>query len=447
MEVITAKARSGADGTVEAAGKRKIRVARWDETAIRGALEDFLQGWERWPTAEEFAAGGAKGLREAITRVHGAAWWAREMGLPGGDRPIGGVRRWTDETIRQTLADFFGDRSTWPGAKEFRQAGLHSLEEALRHYGGPERWAREMGVDWTPSRRALQRSARGPRSQVSARSRPDWPKWTEETIARELRLFLADRTEWPRHVEFVRAGRKGLYHAVLRHGGTRTWAQRMGVRWVSRRTVGVTQWTDAVIRERLAAFLDGRTTWPSPADFDAAGQRALLRAVRRHGGVGEWAREFGLPPSTLYWTDERIATEVAPLIERLGRWPTRTEFRRAGLARALAAVYGHGGSGRWQAHFGVGPSQFAGPVPDRRRWSEERIDRELRAFCAGRSTWPAFREFRDAGRLRLYNAAARHGGIEHWRVRISAVCFEQSDGVLTRGRLGAIQSSSPNRPN
>lgn len=69
MEVTTAKARSGANVTVEAAGNRRVRVARWDETAIRDALGDFLQGWERWPTAEEFAAGGAKGLREAITAV------------------------------------------------------------------------------------------------------------------------------------------------------------------------------------------------------------------------------------------------------------------------------------------------------------------------------------------------------------------------------------------
>ena len=131
----------------------------WDEASIRSALVEFLEGWEVWPTYEQFIRGGAKGLRDAVARIGGVEYWAKEMGLPGGDRERGGVRRWTDDAIRAALADFFADREDWPSQREFDAAGLHALREALRHYGGPERWADEMDVvlpvDWGARRLKL----------------------------------------------------------------------------------------------------------------------------------------------------------------------------------------------------------------------------------------------------------------------------------------------------
>lgn len=125
---------------------RSRRGVAWDEQSIREALTEFLVGWDVWPTCEQFANGGAKGLRDALARFGGAQRWAQEMGLPGGDRPRGGIQKWTEETIRQTLARFLGDRDTWPTRREFDEAGLHAFYEALQHHGGVEHWANEMGV-------------------------------------------------------------------------------------------------------------------------------------------------------------------------------------------------------------------------------------------------------------------------------------------------------------
>jgi hypothetical protein len=211
----------------------------WNEETIRSALEEFLRGWEVWPTWDEFEAGGAKGLREAISRIGGAEWWAREMGLPGGDRPAHGPRRWTEGRIRAELAALIGDGSTWPTRRQFDQAGRQGLREALRHYGGAERWSREMGVSLPSHRRPTSRAVKPRSSSKSAKAAAAWPKWTEQTIEAELRVFLNGRSEWPRFSEFVAAGRKGLYQAVLRHGGSRMWARRMGVGWVERTRPGV----------------------------------------------------------------------------------------------------------------------------------------------------------------------------------------------------------------
>jgi Fic family protein len=49
------------------------------------------------------------------------------------------------------------------------------------------------------------------------------------------------------------------------------------------------------------------------------------------------------------------------------------------------------------------------------QWTDARIERELRAFVAGRSRWPTLAEFRAAEKDALYAAASRVGGIGRWR--------------------------------
>ncbi len=48
-------------------------------------------------------------------------------------------------------------------------------------------------------------------------------------------------------------------------------------------------------------------------------------------------------------------------------------------------------------------------------WTEAAIERELRAWLDGRSSWPAYDEFVAAGKRDLYAAASRNGGVARWR--------------------------------
>ena len=49
------------------------------------------------------------------------------------------------------------------------------------------------------------------------------------------------------------------------------------------------------------------------------------------------------------------------------------------------------------------------------KWNDTLIERELRSFLSGRTSWPSPAEFRGAGRGDLYAAASRPGGIARWR--------------------------------
>ena len=54
------------------------------------------------------------------------------------------------------------------------------------------------------------------------------------------------------------------------------------------------KWTDAKIEQELRAFINGRTDWPSPAEFRREGQGALYAAASRRGGISRWRRVLGL---------------------------------------------------------------------------------------------------------------------------------------------------------
>ncbi len=53
--------------------------------------------------------------------------------------------------------------------------------------------------------------------------------WTDERIAKDLRALAGDGTRFPSVKQFDDAGRRDLYNAISRHGGSTLWAERLGL--------------------------------------------------------------------------------------------------------------------------------------------------------------------------------------------------------------------------
>lgn|GEM_PF-1747235 len=88
---------------------------------------------------------------------------------------------------------------------------------------------------------------------------------------------------------------------------------------------GRRRWTDERIRTELSSFCADRTTWPSAAEFKAAGRSDLYVAASRYGGIGFWSAELGFPR-----------------VERPRRTTTRHLPRRAALALAAVLAFALG---------------------------------------------------------------------------------------------------------
>ncbi|HSZ12593.1 MAG TPA: Fic family protein [Solirubrobacteraceae bacterium] len=52
------------------------------------------------------------------------------------------------------------------------------------------------------------------------------------------------------------------------------------------------------------------------------------------------------------------------------------------------------------------------------KWTDERIENEMREFLEGRDRWPTVAEWRASGKKSLYDRASTAGGIERWRHRL-----------------------------
>jgi hypothetical protein len=265
--------------------------------------------------------------------------------------------------------------------------------------------------------------------------------WTPERIREELDAFLAGRSDWPSYRDFQRAGRRTLRDVITRMGGARAWAATMGVAYVERPPGYAPVWTDERIERELREFLRERVTWPSRKEFEAAGRKSLRDAVRRTGGPERWAALVGAvrpderAGSRRVWTPARIEEELRPLVLRTEGWPTRRQFHEAGLGSMRTAIHHFEGAAYWRQRMGV-PQADRPHGGGRRDWTEERIEAELRRFCAERGRFPTAAAFEAAGLGRLYRAASRSGGIARWKRQLG---FD--DAPKGAGAAGASQSS------
>lgn len=143
--------------------------------------------------------------------------------------------------------------------------------------------------------------------------------------------------------------------------------------------------------------------------------------------LGSMTGLSGAEPLRLSAGQERALTSLR--IEGRGEF-SRQEYERAALigrtsaGRDLRTLVQGGllvprGSGSATRYAFSGPGPGKATRRDGRgrpaKWTESRIERELRDFVGDRTAWPSPKEFTAAGRADLYAAASRNGGIGRWR--------------------------------
>jgi hypothetical protein len=245
--------------------------------------------------------------------------------------------------------------------------------------------------------------------------------WSETKVRSTLGQFLAGCVEWPVFEAFQAAGLALLYRQVDLNGGKRRWAADFGLPIAAPRDPAE-GWTDERVRGALDRFLAGRRAWPPTKEFASAGLQTARLAVGRTGGPERWAREYGLTLDPAHrtrldtWTDDRIASELHPLLSGRLRWPPKSAFVAAGLGSLYSAIQRRGTISEWAERFGLRPP------PARNRpatlWTDEYIEATLTALVRRHGRWPRFVEFRAAGVQSLYERLRRDGRVAEWVERL-----------------------------
>jgi hypothetical protein len=125
----------------------------------------------------------------------------RTVGLP---RPA----LWGERRIREELLGWPGERTQWPGYREFLRDGRARLFLQVLEWGGPIYWADRLGWEIPSSYRH---------------------HWDHGRIRGALRPYLKGRERFPSASEFRSLGGRGVREAAYRHGGIEFWAAEFGV--------------------------------------------------------------------------------------------------------------------------------------------------------------------------------------------------------------------------
>jgi Fic family protein len=185
---------------------------------------------------------------------------------------------------------------------------------------------------------------------------------------------------------------RGAYYAALRSVREQTFNMESWLRYFLAGLVGEYERVADTVLD-----LDPPTGSPGAAPLQlSAGQQRALTALRLEGRREFSRRDYERAGSVARATagsDLRTLVDHGFLVPQ-GR-SSATRYRFAGSGRAKPAR--RDGRGR------------------RTKWTESRIERELREFVGGRETWPSPKEFAAAGKGDLYAAASRNGGVGRWR--------------------------------
>ena len=218
-------------------------------------------------------------------------------------------------------------------------------------------------------------------------------------------------------------------------------------RYELQRMLETRYWTIPRNRGLLVRFC-GRPTCKSALAGCRTGLRRQLALFHpRFVRYGAWARAFRgrvvVPQRVKSSTSELKPAQRRALLaleSEPGASLTRSEYERlTGAGRSQAAydlselvsagMFVRVGGGRSTRYM------LAHEPASQRRWTPDRIRRELDMFCANRSAWPTAREFKTAGRGDLYVAASRYGGVAHWAKELGLDRLDRSRAEATAARV------------
>lgn len=183
---------------------------------------------------------------------------------------------------------------------------------------------------------------------------------------------------------------RGAYYAALRS--------------VRKRTLNMEKWLEYFLRGLVEEYERVAATVADLATLVTAGRRGPLRLTP--------GQERAVAALRLQGRREFTRRDYEGTA-RVGKTTAVDEISQL-IRHDVLVARGAGPSTRYA--FATMVADGSSRRPGRpRMWNDLRVERELRDFLAGRSSWPRQEEFLSAGRGDLYAAASRAGGIPRWR--------------------------------
>jgi len=276
----------------------------------------------KYPSYRDFRGAGLFAAYRHITRrPNGHRALADHLGLK---MISDDFNDWSEDgaleaAVRQLVAKLGLDR--YPTPREFYENGLAGGQTAIAtRYGSHRQFAHKLGL--------------------SLMVENDWSK--EENVEQAVRSLVAQLglDHYPTSGECAANGIHNAYKAVAeRYGGHVLFAQKLALPIITR------SWSDEehlkeTVMELIAQLEIER--YPTAKEFYEADLRGAYNAIRKMPGKHPaFARSLGVSiEHRVKWSRQELKDVAKDLIEDLGldRYPTKIEFKAAGLYGAYATI-------------------------------------------------------------------------------------------------------------
>ena len=208
---------------------------------------------------------------------------------------------------------------------------------------------------------------------------------------------------------------------------------------------GLRPWGDARVRAELSPFLRDRNAFPVFINFQHKGLALLPRRGRDSWGMralGDRVRPVPLraAPSAEGLVGGASSLRTRRFTARRGAVADGRRLRRADRLMLYMALKRYGGRGRWAAEFGRKLSWRQRDTTT--FWTEARIEQALRSLADEASTFPARKQMATAGYRGLYSAVGPTSSRVQWAERLQPLSSAQGACVASLDRPGDREDSS-----
>jgi len=241
-------------------------------------------------------------------------------------------QRWSPERIEQELKDAMNilGLDHLPSATDLKSIGKQKLAGAMYNNGGIGHWSKILDVPTA--------------SDVKWRTDED----VLQAIQKAMEELGIDRL--PTHNELANTKHSWLIMQMHKRGGSRAMAEKLGVAAAQGHYKKAGWWDNWVNIEnelRKAMVAINTNEMPTISELEEYNFGGLVNALYRHGGMYKCAERANIPINRKqrpkgWWTTDRIRNEIQPVVNELGRMPTKGELDNRGLTDVSSTISDRG---------------------------------------------------------------------------------------------------------
>ncbi len=301
-------------------GDRKPKGYWQNWNNLEKELQPIIDKLNHFPIHSEFRESGNSSISRAIYKYHGGMVVVRKkLGYESKIRSKNYWIKW--DNIQSELQPIINQLGHFPSQTELENLKKSSVSYAYKYHGGKSNVMRKMGYESNKKKRGY------------------FKKFGN--LEKELQPIIDKLMHFPSNDELKDMKRYDLIHGMDHHNGTNAVRELMGYK-LAQKPNGYWKDLDNLVGE-LHAIIKELGHFPSNKELRKLGKSFIASAFNYHNGTNAVRELMGYKLESKvqdYWKNwENFKSELLPVIEKLGHFPTDPELRTLKKGSITNAIY------------------------------------------------------------------------------------------------------------